>query len=185
MKKVDGRNLKEQSNRKDKYFQKEEIKIKKLNLGCGDDYKEGWINVDFRDNIKTDVKHDLNKIPYPFKENSINVIFMKQVLEHLDHPIKILKELIRICKNGAKIMIYAPHATSYAHISGIEHRGLFTEHTFSEHHLKEYELENLKLIKQKFFFVNKWKKFIPFKKYLKIFLMGLYDDLYFEFEVKK
>lgn len=159
--------------------------MKKLNLGCGDDYKEGWINVDFRGNIKIDIKHDLNKIPYPFNDNSVDIILMRQVFEHLDRPITILKELSRICKNNARIMIYVPHATSYAHISGLEHRGLFTEHTFSEHHMKEYELENLKLVKQEFIFVNKWKKFIPFKKYLKIFLNGVYDDLYFEFEVRK
>ncbi len=159
--------------------------MKKLNLGCGDDYKDGWINLDFRDNIKIDVKHDLNEIPYPFKKDSIDLVLMRQVLEHLEHPLNVLKELTRICRNGARIMIYVPHATSYAHISGIEHKGLFTEHTFSEHHLKEYELQDLKLVKQEFSFVNKWKKLIPFKKYLKIFLMGLYDDLYFEFEVRK
>ncbi|MCK9596970.1 methyltransferase domain-containing protein [Candidatus Pacearchaeota archaeon] len=160
--------------------------MKKINLGCGEDYQEGWINVDFRDNIKIDVKHNLEKIPYPFKKDSIDIILMKQVLEHLEHPLQIMKELIRICKNGARILIYVPHANSYAHISGIEHRGFFTEHTFSEHHLKEYELDkNLRLAKQQFIFVNKWKKLIPFKKYLKIFLNGIYDDLYFEFEVKK
>ncbi|MCL5018846.1 MAG: class I SAM-dependent methyltransferase [Candidatus Pacearchaeota archaeon] len=165
-----------------KYLQR---KMKKLNLGCGDDYKEGWINVDFRKNVKTEVIHDLNKIPYPFKENSIDLVYMRQVLEHVDRPINVLKELSRICKNGARIKIYVPHANSYAHISGIEHRGLFTEHTFSKHHLNEYELNNLVLVKQRFLFVNKWKKMIPFKKYLKIFLNGLYDDLYFEFEVRK
>jgi len=161
-------------------------KMKKINLGCGEDYKEGWINVDFRENIKIDVKHNLEKIPYPFQKDSIDIILMKQVLEHLEHPLQTIKELIRICKNGARILIYVPHANSYAHISGIEHRGLFTEHTFSEHHLKEYELDkNLKLIRQEFSFTNKWKKLVPFKKYLKIYLNGIYDDLYFEFEVKK
>ena len=34
----------------------------KLNLGCGTDYKEGWINVDMGD-CKCDVKHDLENFP--------------------------------------------------------------------------------------------------------------------------
>lgn len=161
--------------------------MKKLNLGCGNDYKEGWINVDLGDNIKKDIKHDLNKIPYPFKENSVDIILMKQSLEHLDYPVKVLQELVRICKNGARIMIYVPHATSYAFISGLQHKSLFTENTFLKENLTGggYDLENLKLIKQEFIFMNKWKKFIPFKKYLKIFFMGIYDDLYFEFKVQK
>ena len=127
----------------------------------------------------------LNSIPYPFKENTINVVLMSQVLEHVDSPIKVLKEIIRICEDGAKIKIYVPHANSYAYISGMEHKGLFTEHTFSEKHLKEYGLENLKLNKFEFVFKNKYKRFIPFKKYLKIYFNGIYDDLYFEFEVEK
>jgi predicted SAM-dependent methyltransferase len=159
--------------------------MEKINLGCGDDYKEGWINVDFRGNIKTDIEHNLNEVPYPFKTSSIDLVLLKQVLEHLDHYTEVLRELCRICKNGARIMVYVPHALSYAFISGVEHRGLFTENTFSEENLRTYALENLRLVRQEFIFVNKWKRLIPFKKYLKIFLRGIYDDLYFEFEVKK
>ena len=49
--------------------------MKKLNLGSGFDYKRGWINVDINNKdiygrkIKIDVKHDLNKSPWPFKKN--------------------------------------------------------------------------------------------------------------------
>lgn len=159
--------------------------MNKLNLGSGEDYREGWTNLDCRNNVKLDVYHDLNEFPYPFKENTFDYVLIKQVLEHVDNPIKVLKEMVRICKNGSKIKIYVPHATSYAYFSGIEHKGLFTEHTFSKKHLKEYELENLELKKFKFDFKNKYKKYIPFKKYLKIYFNGIYDDLYFEFEVQK
>jgi hypothetical protein len=38
--------------------------MKKLNLGCGDDYKEGFINVDIEND--PDVKHDLNSYPWPW-----------------------------------------------------------------------------------------------------------------------
>lgn len=159
--------------------------MKKLNLGCGLDYKEGWINVDTRKNIKTDMRFDLNKTPYPIKKNTIDLVYMRNVIEHLDNPIKVLKELCRICKNGAIIKVYTNHSNSYAYISGIEHKGQFNEHTFAEYHLKEYELDNLKLIKQEFIYANKWKKYVPFKRFLKIYLNGIYDDLYYKFEVIK
>jgi len=29
--------------------------MKKLNLGCGNDYRKGWINVDFNKKVKADV----------------------------------------------------------------------------------------------------------------------------------
>ena len=35
----------------------------KLNLGCGEDYRKGWINLDSRDNIRKDIKWNLNKFP--------------------------------------------------------------------------------------------------------------------------
>ena len=56
---------------------------------------------------------------------------------------------------------------------------------FDKWRLKEYGLEELELINKKFVFKNKWKKFIPFKKYLKIFFIGLYDDIKFEFKINK
>lgn len=159
--------------------------MKKLNLGCGEDYKEGWVNVDCRNNIKSDVKWDLEEFPYPFKDNDFSEVLISHVLEHVADPIKTLKEIIRICEHHAKVIIKVPHAFSYANVSSIQHKANFVEHSFSQHHLKEYDLEQLKLTKQDFFFANKWKKRIPFKKYLKIFLNGIYDDLYFELEVRK
>ena len=41
-------------------------KLKKLNIGCGKDYKDpklGWVNLDFNSDYKTDIRHNLNKFP--------------------------------------------------------------------------------------------------------------------------
>lgn len=160
--------------------------MKKLNLGCGEDYKKGYINLDFRDNIKIDVKHNLEKFPYPFEKNEFDEILLRNVLEHLNNPLNALKELIRISKKNAKIKIIVPHAKSYGYISNLTHKNLFSENSFSKGLLKEYQLEKLKLIDKKFIYNNhSWKKLIPFKNVLKIFLSGIYDDLLFEFKVIK
>ena len=161
-------------------------KFSKLNLGCGEDYKSGWINLDFRNNVNADVKDDLNKFPYPFKENSFDEILLKMILEHLDNPINVLKEVIRISKNNARITVIVPHAFSYANNTNIQHKNRFTENSFEKKLLKEYELEELELVNKDFLFsVNKWKKYIPFKGFLKIFFNGIYDDLLFEFQIRK
>jgi len=159
--------------------------MKKLNLGCGEDYKEGWVNLDCRKDIKIDVNWDINKIPFPFKENTFDEVLVKMILEHAENPFKVLKEIIRISKKDAKITVIVPHADSYAAKSDLQHKNFFTENTFDEWHLSEYELTNLKLIKKEFIFVNKWKKYIPFKKYFKIYLKGIYDDLLFQFKILK
>lgn len=82
----------------------------KLNLGCRTDILPGWTNLDFDTSLKNvDVFHDLNVIPYPFPDNSVEEIRMWHVMEHLDHPRECLKELYRICKDGAEIHIRLPH----------------------------------------------------------------------------
>jgi len=46
------------------------LKKKKLHLGCGKIIKEGYVNLDIQKLPGVDVIHDLNKFPYPFKDNS-------------------------------------------------------------------------------------------------------------------
>jgi len=47
--------------------------------------------------------------------------------------------------------------------------------------VEEYGLKNIELIKKEFIYHNKWKKLIPFKSKLKIFFIGIYEDLRFVF----
>lgn len=83
--------------------------LKKLNLGSGAYYKKGFVNVDFRTDAKPDVVHDLNKFPYPFKEGQFDLIEGDHVLEHLDHPFKVMSELHRMLAKGGKLILRVPH----------------------------------------------------------------------------
>ena len=85
----------------------------KLNLGCGTDYRQGWVNVD-SGNVNCDVKHDIQRFPWPFEESSVDEILMKHVLEHVSKPnfIPLMKEIYRVCKNSAIVIIEAPYAGS-------------------------------------------------------------------------
>ena len=74
----------------------------KLNLGSGLDIKKGWVNVDLDKRNGADVEHDLEKFPYPFKDNSVDKILMDNSLEHLEYTIAVMRELHRICKNGSQ-----------------------------------------------------------------------------------
>lgn len=162
--------------------------MKQLNLGSGKNYRNGWVNMDIHSDFKKDVTHDFNKFPYPFKENTFDLIELRFVFEHLENPIRVLKELIRIGKNNCKIIILTSHANSYAQWSDLQHRNHMNEHILDDWQLEEYGLKkNLKLVK--FTWVwdksNWWKKYIPLKSYLKIFFNGLYDNMRFELKVIK
>ena len=84
----------------------------KLNLGCGHDYTDNWVNVDFYDDSKCDVIHDLEEFPWPWEDNSISEILIKHTLEHLGADwkvyVKILQELYRICEDDATIQVHVP-----------------------------------------------------------------------------
>ena len=82
---------------------------RKLNLGCGEDKKEGYINVDWSPLVHPDVVHDLNVVPYPFEDNSVDYIEASHVLEHLDKPFILMKEFHRMLKLGGTIDIKVPH----------------------------------------------------------------------------
>jgi SAM-dependent methyltransferase len=83
------------------------MQIRKLNLGCGEFQKKGYINVDSF--FKADINHNLNMYPYPFKNNSFDVIEMNHCLEHLDNSFACLKELHRISSDKSLITIEVPH----------------------------------------------------------------------------
>lgn len=104
--------------------------MKRLHLGCGKDIREGYINVDYMDGEGVDKVHDLNTFPYPFKDNWFEEILMQDILEHLDDTLKVLKELHRISKKGAKIHIRVPHCKSTQAWGDITHKRAFSCDSF-------------------------------------------------------
>lgn len=62
----------------------------KLNVCCGMDYREGYINIDFSDigsdkkPIKVDKKWNILTEPIPFPVNSVDEIIFRESLEHFN-----------------------------------------------------------------------------------------------------
>lgn len=85
----------------------------KLNLGCGSKKLPGWVNVDQFAGCQPDQVVDLEQVPWPWPESSVDEIQMIHVLEHLgktsDSFLAIIKELWRVCKHDARIFIEVPH----------------------------------------------------------------------------
>ena len=56
----------------------------KLNLGCGKNIKEGYVNIDITSSNNKVIKSDIRRLPQ-YEDNSIDEIFLNQVLEHLNN----------------------------------------------------------------------------------------------------
>jgi predicted SAM-dependent methyltransferase len=84
----------------------------KLNVGCGTDYKPGWINIDNNsdDNIEQlDLNWDLRN-PLPFPDGSVDYIFNEHFIEHLtvEEGQKSVKDFMRVLKPGGVMRIATP-----------------------------------------------------------------------------
>ena len=112
----------------------------KLNLGCGFNKINGFINVDVFTHCNPDIIHDLEIFPYPFEVNSIDEILFNHSLEHIGQNsnifLKIIKEIYRVCKDGALIQINVPHPRHDNFISDPTHVRAITPMT-----LKLFDLE--------------------------------------------
>ena len=108
-----------------------DLKEVKINLGCGEDYRHGWVNVDFNKEVKADFYADFAK-KLPFKDNYADFILLDNVLEHItpDKFFFFIEELHRVSKNGAKIKICVPHYSSMYALKHPTHYKYFGIGTF-------------------------------------------------------
>jgi len=85
----------------------------KLNLGCGFDRRDSYVNVDNQPLCEPDQLADLEEFPWPFETESATEVVLSHVLEHLGETtevyFKIIQELYRICANGALVTVTVPH----------------------------------------------------------------------------
>jgi len=102
------------------------IRDKILDLGCGKNKRPGAIGVDYSDRHAADVIHDLNLFPYPFADNEWDIIYLDNVLEHLDNPIRVLEEVHRICKVGGQVKVIVPYFRSIWAFIDPTHKHFFT-----------------------------------------------------------
>jgi len=90
-----------------KYFS--ENSCYKLQLGCGGNYLDGWLNTDIVSLGEPFVYLDLTK-KYYFKENTFDYIFSEHTIEHLSfsEALNMLNECFRVLKSNGKLRIATP-----------------------------------------------------------------------------
>jgi len=132
--------------------------MKKLNLGCGKDIKKGYVNLDCAKLPKVDIVWDIEKFPYPFKENYFDEIYCSHILEHVSDLNAVLEEVYRICKNNSLIKIRVPYFASPSHHNDPTHKRKFAYETFDYFNDKSsysyYSKVRFEVLKKRLFFLS-------------------------------
>lgn len=167
--------------------------MKKLNLGCGKDILQNFINADKVKLPGVDIVMDFDVFPYKFKANEFEYVIAKSVLEHSSDLIKIMEELHRICKNKAIIEIIVPHFESLGAFKDPTHKIFFSYYTFDyfteDFDYNFYTKARFKILERKIIYNFKPLQVIAnkFPKFHEIFLRKFLPvkNLSFKLEVVK
>lgn len=82
----------------------------KLNLGCGANHLEGWVNIDAVASFNPDLLHDLTR-PLPFEDQSVDEILAEDLLEHFDKYMRcvVLYDWARVLKPRGMLTLRVPN----------------------------------------------------------------------------
>jgi SAM-dependent methyltransferase len=85
----------------------------RLNLGCGAHKLPNYLNVDKMATCAPDAVVDIERLPWPWPDDSVEEVILSHVLEHIgrdtDTYLGVVRELWRVCRHGARIHIAVPH----------------------------------------------------------------------------
>lgn len=104
--------------------------VQVLNLGSGKDSSlPGSVTIDINPRTSPDIIHDLNKSPWPFDDDTFDVIYCKDIIEHLEDVVKTMEEIHRVARAGARVFITTPHfscSNSFTDPTHRHHLGFFS-----------------------------------------------------------
>lgn len=91
-----------------------------LNMGAGHNGRIRFVNVDIRKDVDADMVVDLEKTPWPWPDNYAAEVRFEHSLEHMGADFEtfqaMMRELYRVCMNGAHVIIHAKHPWNDAFI---------------------------------------------------------------------
>lgn len=94
----------------------------RLDLGCGNRKQDGFIGVDLYA-PNADIKCDLFKFPWPWKDNTVDEIYCSHFLEHVPRILRkqFMEECWRVMKLEATMRIIVPNWKSERALGDMTH----------------------------------------------------------------
>jgi hypothetical protein len=103
----------------------------KLDIACGQNKQPGFKGVDIAPGPGVDFVWDLEKYPWePFKDDSVEEVYVSHYAEHTKDLIKFMDEIWRICIPDAKVTIIGPYYTSIRAWQDPTHTRVLSEATW-------------------------------------------------------
>jgi len=97
-----------------KVTRKNKQRLLKLDLGCGQNKRHGFIGIDISNIPGVDIRFDLSKAPWPLPSASVDEVFSSHFFEHLTGPerMRFMDEMYRVMIPGGKALIIVPDYAS-------------------------------------------------------------------------
>ena len=84
----------------------------KLNIGCGEDIRKGFVNIDIIESVNPDLVLDLynESLLTKFEPGSIGLIFAQDILEHFEkyHAEQLVKDFYALLCDKGKLVVRVP-----------------------------------------------------------------------------
>lgn len=188
----------------------EDPTAKRMNYGCGRDYRTGWMNVEMNRSVKADIYVNPQDTTLPFSDDSFVEILLDNVLEHLpkDKLFPFLDEIYRVSCPHAVVRVYVPHFTSVFAYANLSHQSAFAIGAFDccepggmFNTSERYGKATFHVRRQRLFFFGHNPTRMPilarlpidwlfnggwvWQKFMERFQFAGFDEVYFELEVVK
>ncbi|MEP6953430.1 MAG: class I SAM-dependent methyltransferase [Solirubrobacteraceae bacterium] len=120
-----------------------------LDVGCGSKKWPGATGLDISADTDADVVHDLDAFPYPLEDSAFDQVLMQDVIEHVREPVRVIEELNRVCRPGARIQLRTPHFSSMLAYSDPTHLHYFSAEairTLAEPRFSHYTSTRMRVV---------------------------------------
>jgi hypothetical protein len=126
----------------------------RINLGCGNKHREGYIGVDRFPCAAAAVLCDVTR-SLPFRDNSVDEYYLDNLIEHVPDIPALVAEIVRTARNSASITIITPHFTSlssWKDPTHLHHLSYFSFDHFEKMSARHYVGSGLKVVQRKLSF---------------------------------
>lgn len=106
----------------------------RLDIGCGENKREGWVGMDVRDMEGVDIVHNVEDFPWPLPDEGVLVAVCSHLVEHINPHggvfIRFMDEAWRVMRPGGQLAIVTPHYRSPGWAQDPTHCAAFNQGTW-------------------------------------------------------